>query len=147
MARAEDRPYRPDVSERRMSEDLEFRLSENSPSIKYARTASGPISVVPIARDLPDGRVQTVGYLWSSNGENAAGYVARRDAAPDSFNVGGVWRQRLMEAKSRGLSPEEAVLSCVSCAADSVFGYANSSDVRPETTLADLKALADSDSQ
>lgn len=146
MARPDDRPFRPGASERRMSEDLEFRLSETSSDTKYARVASGPISALPIARDRADGRVQLLGYLWGSNAENAAGYVARQDAAPDSFNVGGIWRQRLIDAKAQGLSPEEAILGCASYEANPNFGYANIADAQPETTLADLKALAEHDS-
>ncbi|MFD7814123.1 hypothetical protein ACFV6E_14385 [Streptomyces sp. NPDC059785] len=47
---------------------------------------------------------QTMGYVWASVGEEAAGYEPRTAAGEEAFDVGAAWLLRLRDAHGRGLS-------------------------------------------
>jgi hypothetical protein len=71
---------------------------------QYAETANGPVSF----HALREGDL-ILGYLWWSDGENAADYLGELSAAPRGFAAGPPWRLALERAKARGLSPSDAV--------------------------------------
>lgn len=71
---------------------------------EYAETANGPVSYLA----LRDGE-QVLGYLWWSDAEGAADYLGDLRAAPRGFAAGPPWRDALLRAKARGLSPSDAV--------------------------------------
>lgn len=54
-----------------------------------------------------DGR--TLGFLWASVGDAAAGYIPRTAAGDDAFDVGAAWLLALREAHGQGLAPLAAL--------------------------------------
>lgn len=51
----------------------------------------------------------TLGFVWASVGDAAAGYVPRTAAGDEAFDAGAGWLLRLREAHSQGLSPLAAL--------------------------------------
>lgn len=54
---------------------------------------------------------EPLGYVWFSELESAAGYVANQALSPESDNLGMVWIEHLARAKAEGAAPCAAVLS------------------------------------
>lgn len=71
---------------------------------EYEDTTDHPVRYFTVQRD---GR--TLGYVWASTGDNAAGYEPRTAAGDDAFEAGAGWVLRLREAHGRGLGSLEAL--------------------------------------
>ncbi|GHE52165.1 hypothetical protein [Streptomyces capitiformicae] len=71
---------------------------------EYEDTTDHPVRYFTVQRD---GR--TLGYVWASTGDNAAGYEPRTAAGDDAFEVGAGWVLRLREAHGRKLDALEAL--------------------------------------
>ncbi|MDT0304224.1 hypothetical protein [Streptomonospora wellingtoniae] len=94
---------------RRATEDVHFvQVGE---SLGFSGSSSGVVRYVKVARQQGEGPV--LGYLWYSDAENAAGYVAREAEGDDAFNAGAYWYDRLAAARQRGLTPSQAVAELV----------------------------------
>ena len=92
----------------RFDEDLSLGIVSKPED--YAHEAQGELRVVPVRR-LKDGETQTIGYLWSSNAEDAAGYVAVAAFGSESVNLGTPLWLSLRESKKIGDSPYDAIIS------------------------------------
>jgi hypothetical protein len=66
---------------------------------EYEVITDCPVRYFTIRRDE-----QTLGYLWASTGDEAAGYAPRTAAGDAAFEAGVEWLLRLRDAHSRGLS-------------------------------------------
>lgn len=86
-----------------MTEDLQPRHVDGPQ--RYASTTDGPVDFVHVAN--ADGVV--LGYLWISDGADAAGFAVRESAGNDAFNAGVYWFDQLRKAKGGGLSPSDAL--------------------------------------
>ncbi|WP_200308963.1 hypothetical protein [Streptomyces adelaidensis] len=71
---------------------------------EYADITDHPVRYFTIQRDD-----RTLGYVWASLGDNAAGYEPRTAAGDDAFEAGVGWVLRLREAHERGLDGLEAL--------------------------------------
>lgn len=67
-------------------------------------TTAGPVRYVPV-----HGERTLLGYLWASEGDDAAGFVPAAGAEDDGDNADVAWTDRLREAKAAGLTPREAL--------------------------------------
>ncbi len=54
-------------------------------------------------------RGSVVGYVWAAAEGNAAGWLPLVDAGQDGVVAGGLWRSRLMDAHSKGLTALDAL--------------------------------------
>jgi len=117
-----------------MSQDPQFR-TVSAPD-DYSRTTASPVRYVPVTRQ---GR--TLGYVWASTIDDAAGYIWRPDELPDSFNTGQHWLHRLRWAKANGLPPL-AVLRHWAGAPEDEHGYVAAEAEQEASSLQALKALA-----
>lgn len=70
----------------------------------YEDITDHPVRYFTVRRDD-----RTLGYVWASTGDNAAGYEPRTAAGDDAFEVGAGWVLRLREAHGRGLGSLEAL--------------------------------------
>ncbi|MFF9129950.1 MULTISPECIES: hypothetical protein [unclassified Streptomyces] len=71
---------------------------------EYESYTEHPVRYFTIQRE---GR--TLGFVWASADDAAAGYVPRTAAGEDAFDEGAGWLLRLREAYSQGLSPLAAL--------------------------------------
>ncbi|SCF94518.1 hypothetical protein [Streptomyces sp. Ncost-T10-10d] len=71
---------------------------------EYEQITEHPVRYFTIQRD---GR--TLGFVWASVGDAAAGYVPRTAAGDEAFDVGAAWLLSLREAHDRGLAPLAAL--------------------------------------
>ncbi|MCC5479532.1 hypothetical protein [Streptomyces barringtoniae] len=77
---------------------------------EYQEITDHPVRYFTIQRDE-----QTLGYIWASIGDEAAGYEPRTAAGESAFEAGAEWLLRLRAAHSQGLS----ALAALSWAAQS----------------------------
>jgi len=94
-----------ELTNERVNEDLQLKVVRGTP--RYEFRAQGPVHFAPIRRDR-DGASEILGYLWFSDDESAAGYVADQRLSPESDNLGMIWIEHLSRAKAEGLSPSAA---------------------------------------
>lgn len=94
--------YKGDPNEGPMSADLFGTFTNVRP--RYTDKASGPVTAYDVERD---GVV--LGRLWWDSTEDAASYVPSPSQGDVARNVGIIWKRRLSDAKSRGLTAQEAV--------------------------------------
>ncbi|SPE56235.1 hypothetical protein SNS2_2970 [Streptomyces netropsis] len=71
---------------------------------EYPEVTEYPVRYFTIQRD---GR--TLGFIWASAADNAAGYEPRTAAGDDAFEAGAGWMLRLRDAHSRGFTAPEAL--------------------------------------
>ncbi|MFD0338375.1 hypothetical protein ACFVH0_06715 [Streptomyces sp. NPDC127117] len=71
---------------------------------EYEQVTEHPVRYFTIQRD---GR--TLGFVWASVGDAAAGYFPRTAAGDDAFDVGADWLLALREAHGQGLAPLAAL--------------------------------------
>jgi hypothetical protein len=94
--------YEGDPNEGPMSADL-FGTSTNVRP-RYADETSGSVTAYDVERD---GVV--LGRLWCGSTDDAASWVPAPSQGDVARNVGIIWKRRLSDAKSRGLSAQDAV--------------------------------------
>ncbi|MEU1149052.1 hypothetical protein ACFYO9_24145 [Streptomyces sp. NPDC005863] len=83
---------------------LSARVPQSEYEDEYESITEHPVRYFTVQRE---GR--TLGFVWASVGDAAAGYVPRTAAGDEAFDVGAKWLLRLREAHSRGLSPFAAL--------------------------------------
>lgn len=71
---------------------------------EYEETTEHPVRYFTIQRDK-----QTLGYLWASVADDAAGYEPRTAAGEAAFEAGSGWLLRLRAAHGQGLTPLSAL--------------------------------------
>ncbi|MFC0531052.1 ADP-ribosyltransferase [Phytohabitans kaempferiae] len=104
---------------------------------RYAEAATGPVAYLPVARGD-----ETLGYLWASDVDGAAGWVERGAAGPAGWNAGTPWLRRLSAAKAAGRAPGEALRELAELPDDPRAGRAAAAPVRALGSLAELIELA-----
>lgn len=127
-----------ELTNERVNEDLQLKVVRGTP--RYEFRAQGPVDFVPIRRDR-DGTSEVLGYLWFSDEEMAAGYVADQSLSPESDNLGMIWIENLSHAKAEGLSPSEAAASFVAMPPGPA-GQLVPGERSTAPTLADLRTIA-----
>ncbi|WP_336206951.1 hypothetical protein [Nonomuraea sp. LPB2021202275-12-8] len=118
-----------------MSREDEPRFRTTFSPESYARTTDSAVRFVPVGMG---GTV--LGYLWASTTDEAAKYVARRDAGDAGVNAGVAWVQRLRWAKATGLTPLQALRHWAGQPEDTRAGRI---DPDTERVLPSLRALED----
>lgn len=101
----------------------------------------------------PEGRVEfftvelrgeSIGYLWYSDEEFAAGYRARESRGDVAFNVSSYWTPELKAARAEGLSPSEAVRTiAMSPNVPKSAGEVRDFDLRSAGSVDDLSTFDD----
>lgn len=129
---------RRDLINERVNADLQLKVVRGTP--RYEFRASGPVEYVPIRRNR-DGVEQLLGYLWFSDVESAAGYVADQALSPESDNLGTVWIGHLARAKADSAAPSVAVQS-FSTLPDGPGGHVMLAEQATAPSLRDLRAKA-----
>ncbi|MDQ1007201.1 hypothetical protein QFZ82_001686 [Streptomyces sp. V4I23] len=71
---------------------------------EYEETTEHPVRYFTIQRDE-----QTLGYVWASVADDAAGYEPRTAAGDAAFEAGAEWLLRLRAAHGQGLTPLSAL--------------------------------------
>jgi glycine/D-amino acid oxidase-like deaminating enzyme len=94
-----------------LSEDPELRTVA-APD-EYPGTTGGPVRLHRVIR-----RRRVMGYLWAAADGEAAGFVARQQAGDDGLDVAVAWVERLRAARSRGLTPQQALGAWVGAVED-----------------------------
>jgi hypothetical protein len=94
-----------------LSEDPQFRTVW-APD-QYRSTTDRPVRLRRVLR-----RGAVMGYLWASETDDAAGFVARARAGDDGLNVSVAWVERLRSARAQGLGPLQALRRWVDAAED-----------------------------
>ena len=131
-------PELPDLPNERLDADLQLKVVRGAP--RYAFRAVGEVAYVPVRREVA-GEPQLFGYLWFSDDEDAAGYVAHRAFSPESDNFGAVWNERLSAGKAEGASPSVAVAALGSLPAGPE-GHADVTEVSRAGSVAELRIAA-----
>jgi hypothetical protein len=139
------RPGEPHVSDddralinERVNADLQLQVVRGTPHYEFR--ARGPVEYVPIRRKR-DGVEQLLGYLWFSDAESAAGYVADQALSPESDNLGMVWIEHLARANAEGAAPSAAVQS-FDTLPDGPGGHVMLAEQATAPSLRDLRAAA-----
>ncbi|NKQ29138.1 hypothetical protein [Streptomyces galbus] len=87
----------------RRDEDVHFELVAG-PSTYRART-DRPVQCVTVA----NGQGTILGYVWANDEDDAAGWTVRKAGGDEAFNRGALYVSRLLDAKTRGISPTAAL--------------------------------------
>lgn len=124
----------------RWDEDMGNRIVPDGVA-RYASTAIGQISYASVFRVGQDQQETTLGFLWYSDEQDAAGYVANTEAAPDGFAVGAHWRTGLEKAKARGEIPSAAIATLEDDDDDPFFGVV-ASDRQVASSVEELRSLS-----
>lgn len=92
----------------RFEADMAFFIEPGGPP-RYARVTGRPVQYLTVA----DAGEQVIGYVWANDEDGAAGVRVRSDASPAAYNEFGVWGDRLRNAKTRGLTPTQALAELI----------------------------------
>ncbi len=103
----------------------------------YTPEAQGPVRYLPVMR----GSV-LLGYLWASPTENAASYMARKDAGVAGVNAGGPWVLRLRELYEQGVPAIEALARCRAVSAEGAGAVPQDAQEQTAASLHELGRLA-----
>jgi hypothetical protein len=117
------------------TEDLQPRLVGGPED--YAYNTEGPVRYLAVASDSG-----TLGYLWASDEDNAAGFEPRPGAGGDAFNAAVSWRGKLREAKNRGRTPTQALVDLAADPGTATMGRAVPGSEAEASSLRALRELA-----
>jgi hypothetical protein len=112
-------------------EDLHFTVVDEPP--RYVEQVEGPIQYVMVAAEG-----ETLGYLWFDDTTDAANFVFRTDAGNRARNARGAWVRELLTAKSKGLTPSQALAEFAVEAGNARIGWIVPNS---ETEIESLEAL------
>lgn len=84
---------------------------------RYREHVDGPVQFVTVA-----GAGDTLGYLWFDDEQDAANFVCSADGGNRARNARGAWIRELLSAKSRGLTPSQAVAELAAEAGNARIG-------------------------
>ncbi|MFI8892576.1 hypothetical protein [Streptomyces paradoxus] len=117
------------------SRQLRSRIpaSEN----EYQEITDHPVRYFTVRRDG-----QTMGYVWASIGDDAAGYEPRTAAGEEAFEAGGQMLLRLRAAHERGLSALDALAWVVQTAPEAEGSLAVGATPQVAATLDALEELS-----
>ncbi|MBW5423374.1 hypothetical protein GKQ77_17675 [Streptomyces sp. BG9H] len=120
----------------RRTDRILARLPQNT--ALYKAETDSPVEFVKVA--VGD---DVIGYLWASDGDNAAGYEPHSPAGDVSIDAGIAWLVHLGEAKRSGLSPSRALRELESKGTgDSQFGAIVTDSRQVADSLEDLQELS-----
>jgi ADP-ribosylglycohydrolase len=118
-----------------MSEDPQFQ-TVSAPD-DFAWTTDAAVRYVPVVK-----AGNLLGYLWAAVTDDAAGFVVREAQGSDAFNASAAWIERLRWAKSRGMTPLQALRHWAGAPADERAGTVTPGTEREAPDLTDLRRLA-----
>lgn len=116
-------------------DDLSF--TPVGPHQGFAYKARGRISYVTVVGDAG-----TLGYLWYSDSEGAAGMVPRPAAGDAADNAAVLWVDRIKEQWREGCSPSQAVATVLKNTSGKHTGQAVPESTSQAESLDELKELA-----
>ncbi|QIS08960.1 hypothetical protein [Nocardia arthritidis] len=112
-------------------------LVSASPPPTYATVTSAAVRFLPVVKN---GSV--LGYLWASVTGDAADYLPRSAAGDAGKLAAGLWRMRLGDAHTAGLSATDAIRHCRTYQEDSFAGMVDRrAELRTSPNLASLAEL------
>jgi hypothetical protein len=71
---------------------------------EYKMSTDGPVRYLTVTRGG-----EVFGFLWASQTDDAAAFVARKGTDAAGFDAGGLWRGRLNRARAEGLTSLQAI--------------------------------------
>lgn len=104
---------------------------------EYEQITEHPVRYFTIQRD---GR--TLGFVWASVGDAAAGYAPRTAAGDEAFDAGAAWLLNLREAHGRGLVPLAALDWLAKCPARPEIGVIAEDTPQEASSLDALEELS-----
>ncbi|MFF4182944.1 hypothetical protein ACFYZ9_07130 [Streptomyces sp. NPDC001691] len=119
----------------RRTDRLLEQLPDGAP--QFDNVTESPVNFQEVASDGT-----TIGYLWASASDDAAGYEPRTPMGQAALDAAVEWLGRLSEAKARGLSPTRALRELTSSRADSRGGAVTPGSLRTADSLEDLQDLS-----
>ncbi|MFD9630218.1 MULTISPECIES: hypothetical protein [Streptomyces] len=119
----------------RRTDRLLEQLPDGAP--QFDNVTESPVNFFEVASDGT-----TIGYLWASASDDAAGYEPRTPLGEAALDAAVEWLGRLSEAKARGLSPTRALHELTSSRADSQGGAVTPGSLRTADSLEDLQDLS-----
>ena len=84
---------------------------------RYLEHVDGPVQFATVAA-----AGDTLGYLWFDDEQDAANFVCSADGGNRARNARGAWIRELLSAKSRGLTPSQAVAELAAEAGNARIG-------------------------
>lgn len=82
---------------------------------------------------------RTLGYLWASTTEQAAGFVVEESAGDAAFNAAVAWSERLLRSRTEGLTALEALAAWTDVAEEPRTGRIPPGSERTAASVNDLK--------
>ncbi|MGI5137028.1 hypothetical protein [Streptomyces sp. CA-106110] len=119
----------------RRTELLQDKLPPHS--LLYETQTELPVEFVEVASSG-----LTVGYLWGTDYDDAAGYEPYTPAGQAALDAGEEWLARLSEAKERGLSPSEALRELSSLPGNARSGAVLPGSLRRAPSLEKLQDIS-----
>ncbi|MBA5226011.1 hypothetical protein [Streptomyces griseoaurantiacus] len=108
--------------------------------IGYSRKAKGEVKCLPV-----ESAHGLLGYVWASDGENAAGFEPTDVGDDLVYRAGLVWLERLQRAHGRGLTPEAALEELSGLLDEDGAGYVVTSEGPRSVSLDALRESTNSD--
>jgi hypothetical protein len=84
---------------------------------RYKMSTDGPVRYLRVTRGG-----EVLGFLWASETDDAAAFVARKGSGAAGFDAGGFWSGRLNRANAEGLTPLQAIRRWVGAPEDPEAG-------------------------
>ncbi|MGK4584394.1 hypothetical protein [Kitasatospora sp. HPMI-4] len=119
----------------RLYEDLAFVVVDEGPP-RYADSTDQAVEFYTVANE--HGRV--TGYLWTCDADDAADFERR--LADGDLNSAIFWSAKLLEAKSQGLPPTQAVQQLAADPGHPFYGHIVIESKAVASSLTELKSLA-----
>ncbi len=117
------------------NEDLQFKVVDEPP--RYVEQIEGPLRYVTVAAEG-----ESLGYLWFDDATDAANFVFCTDGGNRARNARGSWVRELLTAKSKGLTPSQAIAEFAAEAGNARIGWIVPDSVAEIESLAALRELA-----
>ena len=118
------------------NEPLQFKLVGGRP--RYAGETEEPVEYVAVANEESG----VIGYLWVNDADDAASWVERPDADPDSFEGAALWFELLRYYKAQGLPPSQALARIADHPGGQVSGRVVAGSRAMGSSLAELRRIA-----
>lgn len=121
--------------DKRITDDVHFVPVEKREGFSYS--ASGGVFYFPVRKQSV-----TLGYLWWSDPENAAGFVPDRSAGSAAFNAAAFWSDGLHRVESQEKIPSRMVARIAEEFGGDSSGRVDSASPGDVENLQALKELA-----
>jgi hypothetical protein len=119
-----------------MNEPLQFKMVGGRP--RYGNETDKPVEYVAVANEESG----LIGYIWVNDADDAASWVERPDADPDSFEGAALWFDLLRHYKAQGLPPSQALARIAEHPGGEVSGRVVAGSRAMASSLAELRRIA-----